>query len=151
MPMSDFPANSSDGGSPDDVVRPMAAGAPPGSASEQLHDAALQAWRAGRFDEAERQLNDAAAAAEGELLSDRPLAAVLFDLGRLYCDWKRFDRAAEMYRKALGLREQELGPGHASVAESLFHLAWAVWQAGRPKEADRLLRRARPVAEAALG
>src|SRR4051794_36607311 len=57
-------------------------------------DPALQAWRAGRFEEAERLLTALAESAPGNDREPGAEANALFDLGRLYADQERYDLAA---------------------------------------------------------
>ena len=118
---------------------------------EQVCAEGVAAYRAGRLDEAEQHLLTAAAIAESNRLPGGRVAATLYDLGRLYADRGRFPEAADAHQRAPALREQEFGPGHPAVGDSLMHLAWSLWRLGRPNEAERLLRRARPIVEAARG
>jgi tetratricopeptide (TPR) repeat protein len=64
------------------------------------------------------------------------------------------DRAAEaesIYRRALELREKELGGEHPTVAVSLNNLAEHLRITGKREEAELLLRRALAIDERALG
>lgn len=53
-----------------------------------------------------------------------------------------FDEAERLYRKALALRRERLGPEHLDVAWSLASLAWVRQGQGRYGEAEALHREA---------
>jgi tetratricopeptide (TPR) repeat protein len=56
-----------------------------------------------------------------------------------------------LYRRALMIREQALGPAHPDVAQSLNNLALLYYTQGKFTEAEPLLRRALRIWEQALG
>lgn len=87
-----------------------------------------------------RKAVDAAEAKVAASFADRPLveASVRETLGRTYLEMGDSTRAIQQYRRALGLREGELGPDHADTGECRNELAVALRRAGRHDEASRL-------------
>ena len=67
--------------------------------------------------------------------------------------WERgeYERAEQLSRHALAIRERALGPNHLDVAMSLHGLALVVWQQGRYDEAQSINMRALRIREEALG
>jgi Tfp pilus assembly protein PilF len=68
--------------------------------------------------------------------------------------WQARDqvRVAEpLYRRALAIGEQSLGPDHPTVATVLNNLAGLLWATNRPGEAEPLYRRALAINEQSLG
>jgi tetratricopeptide (TPR) repeat protein len=69
----------------------------------------------------------------------------------LYRDQGRYAEAEPLYRRALALREQALGPTHPDVATSLNSLGLLYHDQGRYAEAEPLYQRAIALREQALG
>ncbi|MCC9000405.1 MAG: tetratricopeptide repeat protein, partial [Candidatus Contendobacter sp.] len=63
----------------------------------------------------------------------------------------RYQEAEELYRRALAIREQALGPDHPGTAASLNNLAVVLNAQGRLADAEALHRRALAIMEKALG
>jgi tetratricopeptide (TPR) repeat protein len=59
--------------------------------------------------------------------------------------------AESLYRRALAIREQALGPEHPDTAASLNGLASLLWAQGDDAGAEPLYRRALAIAEKTLG
>ncbi len=76
--------------------------------------------------------------------ANEKLADVLFATGA-------YDEAIGHYRKAVELREQDLGPEHPLVADPLVSLGAALSKAGRADEARAVLERALSIEESAYG
>ncbi len=71
-------------------------------------------------------------------------AVILWKLGR-------YAEAEPLYRRALEIREEQLGPEHPSVAMSLNNLASLLDAQGKYDEAEPLYRRALQICEQSLG
>jgi tetratricopeptide (TPR) repeat protein/transcriptional regulator with XRE-family HTH domain len=61
------------------------------------------------------------------------------------------DQQTEMYRRALRIREQALGPEHLQVADALYWMGNVYSDQGAYEQAERLYRRALRVKEQVLG
>ena len=94
------------------------------------------------------RLLDHAADAKYEPL---PLAVLLNKSALLLHATGRYGEAEPLYRRALVIREQALGPAHPDVASSLNNLAELLRATGRSGEAEPLYRRALEILEQALG
>jgi len=70
------------------------------------------------------------------------LAPSLNNLAALYHAQGRYDEAEPLYRRALALYEQVLGPIHPLVAQCLNNLAALYHAQGRYADAEPLLQRA---------
>ncbi|MEM8546026.1 MAG: tetratricopeptide repeat protein, partial [Cyanobacteria bacterium P01_H01_bin.119] len=95
---------------------------------------------------AQRDLRELAGEFEGWLsslkLKDSPdLAQSLDCLARIYEKQGRYREALPLYRKALKIREQQLGTDHRDVATSLNNLAGLYKAQGRYGEAEPLYQR----------
>ncbi|NOZ95442.1 MAG: serine/threonine protein kinase [Acidobacteria bacterium] len=130
-------------------------------ASRLLHGASLRRTiqetrvtilqQAGRYEDAlalERRLLAEAREAGGTAVqlavANEKLADVLFSTGA-------YDEAIELYRKAVALRERDLGPEHPLVADPLVSLGAALSKGGRADEAVGILERALSIEESAYG
>ena len=69
----------------------------------------------------------------------------------LYKDQEQFNKAESLYRRALAINEQALGPSHLNNATFLDNLADLYWNQGKYCQAEPLLRRALAIREQALG
>jgi CHAT domain-containing protein/Tfp pilus assembly protein PilF len=79
-------------------------------------------------------------------------AGALIALANVYDDgFGRYSEAEDMYKRALTIREQALGPNHPDVAEVLNNLAVEYRHLGRFAEGEILLRRALSIQEKARG
>jgi tetratricopeptide (TPR) repeat protein len=63
----------------------------------------------------------------------------------------RYAEAEPLYRRALGIWEESLGPNHPNVAKGLSNLADFYHERGREPAAERLYMRAITILENALG
>ncbi len=81
------------------------------------------------------------ACAPAALKEDLRLAASLSDEARLYYQQGENDRAEQLYRRSLAIREKALGPDHPDVATSLDNLAKLYQAQGKYAEAEPLLQR----------
>lgn len=79
------------------------------------------------------------------------IASPLFSLAHLYRTQKCFEKAEPLFRRALAVREQELGAAHFHTAGSLRGLALLCTDCRRYEEAERLYRRALTIYEQTLG
>jgi tetratricopeptide (TPR) repeat protein len=77
----------------------------------------------------------------------RTLAA----LGQLYRDVGAYNEAEPLYRLALAIRLQSLGPDHPDVAASLYDLGELYYSEGSDAQAERLYKRALAIQRAKLG
>ena len=75
------------------------------------------------------------ACAPTALKEDLRLAASLSDEARLYYQQGENDRAEQLYRRSLAIREKALGPDHPDVATSLDNLAKLYQAQGKYAEA----------------
>ena len=64
---------------------------------------------------------------------------------------RKDDEAEPLYRRALEIREAQLGPDHPGVAQSLNNLAELLRDQAKDDEAEPLHRRALAIREAQLG
>ena len=98
-----------------------------------------------------REVLDRGADKIAEELDDQPLvqARLMDAMGRVYKSLGLYDAAGELFRDALRIGEDELGPNHHDVVESLNNLGSVlVWQGNSP-EALGYLERALAIGEAA--
>jgi tetratricopeptide (TPR) repeat protein len=90
--------------------------------AESLYRRALQAYRRGS--------------------DPRSLVAVLNNLGRVLAEQAQLKEAEQLYREAIGVAEQRLGPAHPDVAVGLSNLGKLMIARRKFSEAQPLLRRA---------
>jgi tetratricopeptide (TPR) repeat protein len=105
---------------------------------------------------AQRELRELAGEFEGWLgslkLEDSPdLAQSLDRLASIYTKQGRYREALPFYRKALQIREQQLGTDHPDVATSLNNLALLYQAQGRYGEAEPFYLRSLQIDEQQLG
>ena len=79
------------------------------------------------------------------------MASSLNNLAELLRATGRYGEAEPLYRRALVIREQALGPAHPDVASSLNNLAELLDATGRSGEAEPLYRRALGIFGKVLG
>ncbi len=63
----------------------------------------------------------------------------------------RFAEAEPLFKRALAIREEALGPEHPAVAINLNNLALLYWSQGKYAEAEPLYKRSLAILEKALG
>jgi serine/threonine protein kinase/tetratricopeptide (TPR) repeat protein len=80
----------------------------------------------------------------GGRFADEPLveAAIRNTLGGTYAELGEYASAEPHLRRALELRRQALGDGHAETLRMTGHLGYLRWRQGRLEEAESLCRRA---------
>ena len=87
---------------------------------------------------------------EAEIMPDA--VALLCNQVGLYLDARaNYAEAEPLYRRSLKIREQQLGPEHPDVAQSLNNLAELLRSQGKSAEAEPLFRRSLAIFENALG
>ena len=79
------------------------------------------------------------------------IAVTLVELGRVFIDQGRGDRAEPLFREALALRRRELGSEHQETATSLSDLGLLLREKGELAEAERLLRECWEISRRTLG
>jgi tetratricopeptide (TPR) repeat protein len=104
---------------------------------------------AGNYRVAEERFRAALKEAEAFGETDGRVAATISNLAAACQDRGAYQESEALYRRALELRENNLGPEHRDVAASLNNLAALLRSAGRSPEADPLLRRALLISDAA--
>lgn len=117
-----------------------------GAEWERLSAVAIEAYRQGRFAEAEAALKAALDEAE-QGLEGRYVVVSLENLGEFYRRSDRFPEAEAMYRRALNVSEATWGTDGAALENPLKSLAWLYHRTGRYGEAyayyERILTIAR--------
>jgi tetratricopeptide (TPR) repeat protein len=83
--------------------------------------------------------------------SHRDYARVLSKLAGVYASLGKYAEAADLYQRALAIREKVLGPSHPDVAKSLNNLAFVYHSQGKYAEAAELHQRALAIREKVLG
>lgn len=99
----------------------------------------------------ERQLLAELQAGERGGAQDLGFAVTLYNLAILRRRQGRVDEAAQLYHRALEIREREEGPNHPEVATTLNNLAGLEAARGNYDAAQPLLERALAIRETALG
>lgn len=84
---------------------------------------------------------------KGEVIREEDFST----LARKYGNQGRDDKAAELYRRILAIREKEYGSGHPETAMVLNNLAYFLAQQGDFAAAEQLLKRALNIREKGLG
>ncbi len=124
---------------------------PASAAWQSARVAGLAAAKAGDAASAERHWRQALELSEQFPDPDPRLAQSCEDLGGLYAQLRRHSDAVVLFRKVLEVRELFVFPADLPVGETLYHLGWSLWQSGRGREAEPIIRRAIPLAEAGHG
>ena len=75
----------------------------------------------------------------------------MLDLAEVYRSQGKFTLAEPLYRRALLIDEELLGPDHLDVGTDLNNLGALYFSEGRPADAAPLLKRGLAIKEAALG
>ena len=116
-------------------------------------------WPQGTFDvrswpECERMMPHSTACvrhAEKHEIESTVLAALLNGMGFYLHARAVYGEAEPLFRRALAIREAQLGKDHPDVAQSLNNLTGLLQAQGKYMEAEPLLRRALAITEAQLG
>ncbi|MGK7311568.1 MAG: tetratricopeptide repeat protein [Candidatus Longimicrobiales bacterium M2_2A_002] len=90
---------------------------------------------------------------ESDQLRDQPViqAEVLEEIGQVYLNRGEYDRAEEVFRRVLALREAAIGPAAPATATALRHLGDAVRRRLGYDEAEALYRRALAIRSRTVG
>jgi len=88
---------------------------------------------------------------EQEQMMESEPARLLYSIGDYLDERKRYREAEPLYRRALAIREQVLGPEHSTTAMSLYSLGRLCQAQGRFEEAEPLYQRALTIFEQVLG
>ncbi len=78
-------------------------------------------------------------------------AQVLDNLGSAYQEDGQFERAIELYQRAIGIAEAALGPDHPALVRYVRNLAWGYYAMGAYDQTDTHITRALALAESTLG
>lgn len=114
-------------------------------------DAGTEALKQRRYEEAERQFEEALKQAENFDPRDPRLLTSIDYLATAYLLQKKYAEAEALYRRALSLQEAVYGPEHLVVADRLMRLSDLYSQPERGSEAEPLLLRALEIKEKNLG
>ncbi|MBM3225316.1 MAG: tetratricopeptide repeat protein, partial [Candidatus Tectomicrobia bacterium] len=120
------------------------------TAWEKYQRTGVQAYKQGRYAEAEKQLTAALEEAERSGLSDQRLSIPLTTLALVYSAQNHVDKAEPLYQRILALRERSLGPEHLEVAAALDNLAEVYEVQGQYLQAQTLYWRALQIREKML-
>lgn len=116
--------------------------------------AGVKAYRSGKYAEAEKQFVAALKEADEFEEQDPRLATNLNNLNNLagiYRVQAKYAEAEALYRRALAIAENAVGPDHPAVAAGLNNLALLYDDRAKYAEADPLYQRALAIREKALG
>jgi tetratricopeptide (TPR) repeat protein len=102
----------------------------------------VEAYKAGRYPEAEKQFLAALEVAKAFGPQDPRLATSLNNLAGLYRAQGKLQEALPLYQRALAIREKALGPNHPNVVSVLTNYAATLRRLGRHTEAEALVKRA---------
>src|SRR5260370_1130741 len=78
-------------------------------------------------------------------------ASLFYRVGWYLDDRARYREAEPLLKRALAIREQQLGPQHPDTASSLNNLALLYRAQGKYEQAEPLLKRALAICEQQLG
>ncbi|PYR72203.1 MAG: hypothetical protein DMF86_24290, partial [Acidobacteria bacterium] len=104
-----------------------------------------------RFDEAAPLLTRALAIRQQHPAAPGPIVDALDDYADLLAVQRRFQEAEVVYRRALKMAEEQLGPDDPALASSLTGLAATLRDTDRPRDAEPLYRRALDLGTRLLG
>ncbi len=109
-------------------------------------------YHQGKLPEAEKLLKEAVDAWTTTVLKDGPSAALAnIDLAEIYRIQKNYKAAAEAYKTAEQLKEDELGQYNEDLPRYLLNLAWLYEKSGDFAEAEPLYKKAWSISEKARG
>src|SRR4030095_15556132 len=129
-------------------VLPVTAGT---SEWQKYLDSGTEAAKAGRFADAEKQLNLAVKEAEKLGPKDPKLAVRWNQLGLVYQDQGKTAEAEKQFKLALEIREKAVGADKKEVAESLENLATCLAESGKYSDAESLTQRSLTIREKVQG
>ncbi len=116
--------------------------------ASSLNNSATFAARMGDFAKAEHLLREALNVFNQ---GDKDTATVLSNLGEVLNDQGKYNEAESYYRRALAIREKQLGLHHPDTANSYNNLSHLLYRMARYAEAEPFLRRALEINTATLG
>jgi tetratricopeptide (TPR) repeat protein len=125
--------------------------------ADALESLAVVLHMQGRYDEAVAEQRRAlellqeAADSGTDRVDELEIASFIDALGNMVSEQGKSGEAIELHRRALAIRERELGPSHLDVAASLNNLGSAMMGQGREAEAIPHLRRTLEIRERVLG
>src|SRR5262249_39315747 len=95
-------------------------------------------------DETAREILDRGALRVRTDLKNEPViqAAMMDILGNVYRSLGEYDRAGELRKEGLAIRQRHFGEEHLDIAASLFHLGWLHHDLGSYEEAEQLYDKA---------
>jgi serine/threonine protein kinase/Tfp pilus assembly protein PilF len=108
-------------------------------------------WREGKYDDADRYLQEALRIAEQLDPGGSQVAEVLHDLGILADAVGKPAEGESRLRRALAIEEKVLAPDDPQVARTVNSLGSTLWSQGRYREAEPLFVRALALKEQRLG
>ncbi|MFQ5664409.1 MAG: tetratricopeptide repeat protein [Terriglobia bacterium] len=111
----------------------------------RLNDAGVEAYEQGQHAEAEQEFSAAVEVAERFGENDARLAMTLHNLALTYQALGEATDAERVYRRAITIYENALGPGHPEVARTLENYAALLRDTGREDEAAELEARAQAI------
>ena len=120
------------------------------TAWEKYQRAGVEAYKQGRYAEAEQQFTLALEEAERLGFPDQRLTVTLTSLAMLYSAQNQPDKAEPLYQRILTIREKTLGPEHLEVAACLDNLAEVYEAQGQYTRAEPFYQRALTIREKAL-
>jgi tetratricopeptide (TPR) repeat protein len=111
----------------------------------------VNAYKQGRYAEAEQWLAEAVKDAEAAKPQDLRLARSLNDLGVIYYAQGKYAQAVPLYERALAIQGAMLGREHPLVALTLNNLAALYHAQGKYYKAEPLYERSLAIREKTLG
>jgi tetratricopeptide (TPR) repeat protein len=111
----------------------------------------VNAYKQGRYAEAEQWLREAVKEAEAVKPQALRLARSLNDLGVIYYAQDKHAEAVPLYERALAIQEKILGREHPLVALTLYNLAALYHAQGKYYKAEPLYERSLAIREKTLG
>ena len=112
---------------------------------ETYNDAGIEAYKQGRYAEAEKLWLAALKEAEKFGPQDPRLATSLNNLAELYRAQGKYAEAEPLYKRALEIDEKALGPDHPNVATTLENYAALLRETQRNAEATEMEARAKEI------
>jgi tetratricopeptide (TPR) repeat protein len=118
---------------------------------ERLNQKGISAFKASRYEEAEKYLIQALELAEVVPLNDRRLYFSLYQLAEIFRIESKFDEADVLLKRILEIDTTKYGREHQNVAFALNNLAVNSRMRGQYGEAEALLKQALDILERSLG
>ena len=116
---------------------------------EMSNAAGGEAYKQGRYAEAEKAWLATLKEAESFRPQDPRLATSLNNLAALYYTQGKYAEAEPLYQRSLAILEKALGPAHPNVATSLENYAVLLRETDREAEAVQMEARAKAIREKA--